>query len=221
MEETKNNDTVADKVDGPVSENIEEKVKPESPPEQTPEVTQETAAETAPEPTAGPETPVETPPSEPEPITPEKIEADIQKTVDTIIGLIGIRAQVRSKILEEGEYYVNLRSRNSDGLLIGRRGMTILSIQAVVNQIMKHRYPGMPIDVFVDVSGYRKRHENFIKKKALAVAKIVVDTKRDMALDLLTEREFRMVENELAELGTVRVYSIGSGSRRTVIIAPL
>jgi spoIIIJ-associated protein len=128
---------------------------------------------------------------------------------------------VRAEVQPDGSFYVNLRSRN-DGLLIGKRGMTIISIQALVNQIIKHRYPTMPVDIFVDVGGYRKRRENFLKKKAQAVARIVLDNKREMALDMLSEREFRMVENELLPLGTVRVYAVGSsGSKRTVVIAPL
>jgi spoIIIJ-associated protein len=156
----------------------------------------------------------------PEPITPEKIEREVQTVIENIVTFMGIKAMVRAKNTEEG-YYANIRSRNADGLLIGKKGMTIVSIQSMVNQIMRHRYPDMHIDVFVDVSGYRKRREAFLKKKALAVAKVVVETKRDMALDILTEREFRMVSKELVPLGTVRVYSIGQTSKKTVIIAPL
>jgi len=155
-----------------------------------------------------------------EPPTPGKMENEITILVDKLIELIGTRVQVRTNVQPDGSFYVNLRSRN-DGLLIGKRGMTIISIQALVNQIMKHRYPTYPIDIFVDVGGYRKRHENFLKKKAQAVARIVLDNKLEMALDILTEREFRMVESELVPLGTVRVYSVGSGSKRTVVIAPL
>ncbi|MEO0091477.1 MAG: hypothetical protein ABIK61_02035 [candidate division WOR-3 bacterium] len=146
------------------------------------------------------------------------VEQEIGTIVKTIIELMGIRVQVKVSLMED-RYYVNVRSRSSDGLLIGRRGSTIQSIQAITNQIIKHRFPEVP-DIFVDVSGYRMRRENFLKKKALAVAKIVSDTKREMALDILTERELRMVEKELAPLGTVKVYSIGSGSKRTVVIAP-
>ncbi|MEO0075147.1 MAG: hypothetical protein ABIK31_03435 [candidate division WOR-3 bacterium] len=156
-----------------------------------------------------------------EEITPEKIESEANQIVEKIVTLMGIKVQARSKLLEDGTYYVNLRTRRSDGLLIGRRGSTILAIQSVANQIMKHRYPNKPIEVFVDVSGYRKKHETFLKKKALAVAKIVADTKKDMALDLLTDKELRMVEAELAPLGTVRVHAIGTGARKTVIISPI
>ncbi|MEO0082846.1 MAG: hypothetical protein ABIK33_00460 [candidate division WOR-3 bacterium] len=153
--------------------------------------------------------------------TPEQLESEINAVVSKLVELMGIKAMVRTKINEDGSYYTNIRSRGADGLLIGRRGMIIMSIQAMINQIFRHRYPTLTIDIFADVSGYRRRRENFLKKKALAVAKIVLETNREMALDILTEREFKIVEKELSQLGTVRIYGVGSGSKRTAVIAPL
>lgn len=209
MEETKN---INNEPSVNSSSKSEEVIKSEQPVVDENKVPVETGAETA-QPTTT-EAKQETP-------TSEKLENEIAEIADKIVSLMGIRASVRVKVQEDGSFYVNLRSRNSDGLLIGNRGMTIVSIQSMVNQIMKHRYPTSAIDVFVDVSGYRRRRENFLKKKALAVAKIVVDTHREMALDILTEREFRMIEKEIVPLGTVRIYGVGSGSKRTVVIAPL
>ncbi len=210
MEETKNTNDQPDLNTSPAQgETNANPVPPE---------TQESLSAT---PAAQAEQVVETSAVTAKPPSPEKLESEVADVTSNIVSLIGIRASVRAKVQEDGTYYVNLRSRNSDGLLIGKRGMTIVSIQAMVNQIMKHRYPTLAIDVFVDVSGYRKRRESFMKKKALAVAKIVLETKREMALDILTEREFHMVEKEIIPLGTVRIYGVGSGSKRTVVIAPL
>jgi spoIIIJ-associated protein len=203
MEETKDNVHGDNKITEPAPETNEAPVSPEIPAAAEIAGTQEV---TAPIPT--------------EPLTPEKIESEVQTIVENIVAYMGIRSMVRCKYTED-IYYTNIRSRGSDGLLIGKRGMTAQSIQSLVNQIMRHRHPDMYIDVFVDISGYRKRHENFLKKKALAVAKVVEQTKRDMALDILTEREFKMVEKELTPLGTVRIHAIGSGFRKTVIISPL
>ena len=75
--------------------------------------------------------------------------------------------------------------------------------------------------LMVDVSGYRMRRENFLCKKATAIARIVLETGREMALDLLNDREFESVEKTLATLTDVKVYSVGSGIRKNVIIAPI
>jgi spoIIIJ-associated protein len=151
----------------------------------------------------------------------EELLEEIRLTVQDLVTLMGIKVRTQGKILEDGTYYINVRSRRSDGLLIGHKGSTVLAIQALVTQIFKHRYPDRTVNIFIDIAGYRKRQENFLKKKALAVAKIVSETKREMALDILTDKEFQMVEAELQSLGTVRVYTIGTGKKKTVIIAPL
>jgi spoIIIJ-associated protein len=212
MEDTKNINSGADEIEKGTSQNIPEGIAHNIDDSQTTPIQPEALVPSEPV--------VKEEITQAEPITPEKLENEIQDLISNIIALMGIKGMVRTKLLEDS-FYSNLRTRGADGLLIGKRGLTILSIQAVVNQIMRHRYPNQPIDVFVDVSGYRKRHENFLKKKALAVAKVVVETKRDMALDILTEREYHMVERELIPLGTVRIYQVGSGPRRTVVIAPL
>jgi len=94
------------------------------------------------------------------------------------------------------------------------------SLQYVVRMIVKKHYPDVPT-VTVDVSGYLARRENFLSKKATAVARIVVETRREMALDMLTEKEMETVEHALEAVPGVRVYALGTGMRRNVIIAPL
>jgi len=212
MEDTKNVDSGADEIEKGTSQNIPEGI--------THNIDDSQTSPTQPEAIVPSEPAVKEEITQAELITPEKLENEIQDLISNIIELMGIKGMVRTKLLEDS-YYSNLRTRGADGLLIGKRGLTIISIQAIVNQIMRHRYPNISIDVFVDVAGYRKRRENFLKKKALAVATVVAETKRDMALDILTEREYRMVERELAPLGTVRVYQVGSGPKRTVVIGTL
>jgi spoIIIJ-associated protein len=135
-----------------------------------------------------------------------------------IIEYCGFRGKVELKPGKDG-YYANIRTRSSDGLLIGRRGETLRALQYLVRAILKRRYLDLP-RVVVDVGGYRMRRENFLRKKALAIARIVLETKREMALDPMTEREQGVVEEVLAQVSGVRSYTIGVGLRRNVIVAP-
>ena len=64
------------------------------------------------------------------------------------------------------------------------------------------------------------RRTNFLKKKAEAIARIVLQTGREMALDPLTKREQQIVETKLSEIKGVKLYSIGKGASKNVIIAP-
>ncbi len=139
--------------------------------------------------------------------------------MQTLIGHIGVRAKV--EVVKEGsEYFVNIRTRDTGAILIGRRGATLKALQHLIRTIVRQKYP-VSASITVDVAGYRKRRDNFLRKKAIAIAKIVTETKREMALDSLTEKEMAIVREALRAEGLpVRVYGVGAGSRRQVVIAP-
>lgn len=73
--------------------------------------------------------------------------------------------------------------------------------------------------IIIDVGGYKQRRENFLRKKAQAIAKIVSESGREMMFDPLTDKERRIVEQTITEIEGVRCYTIGSGYRKNVIIA--
>lgn len=143
----------------------------------------------------------------------------VRNVLGDIVRHIGIRSRIEVAKQDNGTYYANIKARHSNGLLIGHRGGTLRAIQYLTRLIVKQYYPDVP-PVTVDVSGYRVRRENFLRKKATAVAKIVKETGREMALDLLTEKEMEVVRDALSSMPEVRVYALGTGSRRNVIIAP-
>ncbi|MBD3285652.1 hypothetical protein GF359_04265 [candidate division WOR-3 bacterium] len=144
---------------------------------------------------------------------------ELFEVLSKIINLAGFRARVEWRKRGDNDYYINVRTRRSDGLLIGRAGETLRSLQMIVTAILQRRYSRLPSTV-VDVGGYKQRRENFLRKKAMAIAKIVLETGREMALDPLTDKERRLVEQALDEKPEIRYYTIGTGYRKNVIIAP-
>lgn len=115
-------------------------------------------------------------------------------------------------------FYLNIKTRHTDAILIGKKGETLWSLQYIISRLVKRFYPNLKI--LVDVSGYRMRRTNFLKKKAEAIARIVLQTGREMALDPLTKREQQIVEGKLSEIKGVKLYTIGKGVSKNVIIAP-
>jgi len=143
----------------------------------------------------------------------------VRDVLITLLDLMGAHTKVDLELRPDG-YYANLKTRSSNGLLIGYRGSTMRSLQYLVRQIVRKFHPDVPV-VTVDVSGYLARRESFLSKKATAVARIVLETRREMALDMLTEKEMETVELALEAIPGVRVYALGTGLRRNVIIAPV
>lgn len=144
---------------------------------------------------------------------------ELAEVFSRIVSLAGFKARVEWHRRDENEYYINARTRRSDGLLIGRSGETLRALQMVVQAILQTRHQSVP-ELIVDVGGYKRRRENFLRKKALAIAKIVLETGREMAFDPLTDKERKIVERALSEREDVRYYTIGTGYRKNLIVAP-
>ncbi|OPX17927.1 hypothetical protein BXT86_03900 [candidate division WOR-3 bacterium 4484_100] len=119
---------------------------------------------------------------------------------------------------DEKGFYLNIKTRHTDAILIGKKGETLWALQYIITRLMKRFHPNLKI--LVDVSGYRMRRTNFLKKKAEAIARIVLQTGREMALDPLTRKEQLIVEKKLSEIKGVKLYTIGKGVSKNVIIAP-
>lgn len=114
--------------------------------------------------------------------------------------------------------YLNIKTKRTDAILIGKKGETLWSLQYLISRLMKRFHPNLKI--LVDVGGYRMRRNNFLRKKAEAIAHIVLQTGREMALDPLTKKEQQIVEHKLEEIKGVKIYTIGKGVSKNVIIAP-
>lgn len=134
-----------------------------------------------------------------------------------ILESCGFRPNINITKDEKG-FYLNIKTRHADAILIGKKGETLWALQYIITRLMKRFHPNLK--VLVDVSGYRMRRTNFLKKKAEAIARIVLQTGREMALDPLTKREKQIVESKLSEIKGVKIYSIGKGASTNVIIAP-
>lgn len=148
----------------------------------------------------------------------EDIGKDLYTILKTFTQYSGLRGKVEVKKTDQG-YYANIRTRGSDGILIGKQGETLKAIHYLCKIILKRKYGTLP-KILVDVGGYKMRRVNFLKKKALAIAKIVLENRREMALDLLTDKELKSVKETLDPVEGIKVYTIGSGYKKNVIIAP-
>lgn len=141
----------------------------------------------------------------------------IRQEVQYLASHIGIRARVDVELHPEG-YYANIRARRSSGIVIGRHGATLEAIGHIVRLIAARLYPNVP-PIIIDIAGYRQRRASFLRMKTEAIARIVLEGGREMALEPLTFEEMEIVEDELKKIPGVRAHAVGDGSPRNVIIS--
>lgn len=105
------------------------------------------------------------------------------------------------------------------GLLIGRRGQTLQSLQFVVTLISRKRL-GEDVRVVLDVENYRRRRETSLRDMAAKVASRVTQTNRSITLEPMSPADRRVIHTSLAEHPEVRTESAGEGENRKVTILP-
>ncbi|MEX2238826.1 MAG: RNA-binding cell elongation regulator Jag/EloR [Dehalococcoidia bacterium] len=105
------------------------------------------------------------------------------------------------------------------GLLIGRRGETLASIQYIVNLILM-RQAGEKAIAGVDVAGYKRRREESLTTLANRMAEQVKATGRTITLEPMPANERRIVHLALAESEDVTTASVGEGDYRKVALSP-
>jgi spoIIIJ-associated protein len=104
------------------------------------------------------------------------------------------------------------------GILIGRRGGTMASLQYLLNLAVSKKYKDHP-PFAVDVEGYRRRREESLRALALRMAERVRATGRSVTLEPMPANERRIVHLALAKDPTVGTMSIGEGEDRKVAIS--
>lgn len=105
------------------------------------------------------------------------------------------------------------------GLLIGRRGNTLHSLQFIVQSIVRQQFDE-EVRVALDVEQYRQRREDSLREMADRVADRVQQTGRSITLEPMTPSDRRVIHLYLGERDGIRTESVGYGDARKVQIIP-
>lgn len=105
------------------------------------------------------------------------------------------------------------------GLLIGRRGQTLHSLQFIVSMIVRREF-GEGVRVSLDVEQYRRRRETSLRDMAAKVAERVAQTGRTITLEPMSAADRRIIHVSLADSPSVSTESIGFGDDRKVSVIP-
>jgi spoIIIJ-associated protein len=144
--------------------------------------------------------------------------ASIKSILGDVLGFMGIEFSTSVEEMPDTTF-VNIDSNGLDGLLIGRRGETLASLQHVVNRIFTSR-TGRHSKVTIDVGGYIKRKHRLLVEKAHKIAARVRKTGKEYDFEPLKAAERRIVHLAIAEFDDVTTYTIGDGLLRKVVICP-
>jgi spoIIIJ-associated protein len=140
-----------------------------------------------------------------------------QEVLTELLRLMGIEGTVE---ISMGTETSKLNVKGTDlGVLIGRRGEKLASLQHLVNLIVAKR-EGQWHRIAVDVENYRGRREEQLRDVAERAAKRVVQSGKIIQLEPMPAVERRIVHMALVENPKVRTQSVGVEPNRRIVVLP-
>jgi len=109
---------------------------------------------------------------------------------------------------------------DDSGLLIGRRGETLRSLQFMMNLLLNRKPDQVDGRVMLDVEQYRHRRTQVLRGLALRIADRVARSGRSFTLEPMNPSERRAIHVALADHPKVTTQSLGEGEDRKVTITP-
>jgi spoIIIJ-associated protein len=141
-----------------------------------------------------------------------------KEVMEALIKFMRITADVSATQSATGELPVTLEIEGDDlGVLIGRRGQTLTSLQYIVRLIVAEKLK-MWVPINVDVAGYKKRRYESLQNLALRLAEQVKRNRRLIMLEPMPADERRIIHLTLADHPDITTQSMGEGEVRKVAI---
>lgn len=136
-----------------------------------------------------------------------------------ILEKMGERGEITT--VEEDSEGIELAIKaDGSGLLIGRHGQTLDSLEYLVNRILARRIKDA-VPITLDTESYRERRRRQLHRMALSMAEQTKREHRSVTLDPMPPRDRRIVHLALKDDPLITTRSTGDGFMRTVEIIPV
>ena len=130
---------------------------------------------------------------------------------------MGIETEIEAHI-EEGILNIEIMS-DERGILIGKHGRTIESMQILMNR-MVHKQFKNSVRINIDVGGYKKNRSDFIKKMANRIGESVKKTGKGVSIGPFNAQERRIIHITFKEDPSIKTGSTGEGEWKKIKIFP-
>ena len=141
----------------------------------------------------------------------------VRSFLESVLGLLGVEVEVDIDIEEDG-LHCDLNCAASDGgLLIGRHGATLDSLQYLTLRVLQAEGQAR-MRITLDVAGYRTRREKTLKQLAQNAADKVLSNGRPFHFEPMSAMERRVVHMAIVDIEGLATESEGEGRRRHVVV---
>lgn len=148
----------------------------------------------------------------------EKVQKDAKEFLVQVFGAMGMEVTIETAFDEaEGELQV-MMAGDDMGILIGKRGQTLDSLQYLVSLVVNKETEGY-LRVKLDTENYRERRKETLETLAKNISYKVKRTKRPVSLEPMNPYERRIIHSALQNDRYVTTRSEGEDPYRHVVIS--
>lgn len=143
----------------------------------------------------------------------------VKEMLSSLLLKMGLEGSIKDIKEGESKVYVELKSRDSSGLIIGKKGKTLEALQFMINLMINHA-TGSEKKIILDIEEYREKRERALKKMSRDMAFKVIKSGRPMTLEPMNPFERRLIHLSLQNDKRVTTKSEGQGIYRKIKISP-
>lgn len=144
------------------------------------------------------------------------IEACEKFVRDVLTAMDMADVKITSVIDEEGALSIDMEGSNM-GILIGKRGQTLDSLQYLTNRVANKMQEGY-VRVKLDTEDYRRRRKETLENLAKNIASKVKRNRRTVSLEPMNPYERRIIHSALQADPAVSTHSEGEEPYRRVVV---
>ena len=148
-------------------------------------------------------------------VQPQTIEA-VEDFLKNTIKAMDMEVELKTEIDQDGALCVDMSGEHM-GILIGKRGQTLDSLQYLANRVANKHQEGY-VRVKLDTENYRARREETLRHLAKNIAHKVKRNRRPVALEPMNPYERRIIHSALQSDPYVMTHSEGEEPFRKVVI---
>lgn len=135
-----------------------------------------------------------------------------------VLSAMNLAVELKRGESEEGTVF-SLIGENL-GILIGKRGQTLDSLQYLTNLAANRGCDGERVRIIIDIENYRARREETLIQLAEHLAEKACRIGDEVHLEPMNRHERKIIHMALQDNRRVTTYSAGDEPRRYVVIAP-
>lgn len=126
-------------------------------------------------------------------------------------------AEADIEVDQEGNHLIFNIDTDKSGLIIGKHGKIINSLQVLAQTLLHHHYRHRA-NVTLNVGDYRNRRANILKQMAERTADEVLKTKQPVILESLPAYERKQIHAHLSKIEHISTHSEGKDPNRYLVV---